>query len=154
ETGRLLEVNPAHCRMHGYTREELLADPPPVFIHPDDAYVVELHLATVRAGGEARGRVRDLRKDGSILPVEVVAKAFTFNGRPCMLAVLRDVSEQLQAYEQLEQRVATRTRELSSLLTISRSVSSMRALQPLLTILFEQLEIVVEYAAAAVIEIE
>lgn len=99
ETGRLLEVNPAHCRMHGYTRDELLDDPPPVFIHPDDASVVELHLATVRAGGEARGRVRDVRKDGSVVPVEVVAKAFTFNGRPCMLAVLRDVSEQLQALE-------------------------------------------------------
>jgi PAS domain S-box-containing protein len=40
------------------------------------------------------------------------------------------------------------------LLTISRSVSSMRALQPLLTVLFEQLDAVVEYAAAAVIEIE
>jgi PAS domain S-box-containing protein len=154
ETGRLLEVNPAHCRMHGYTREELLADPPPVFIHPDDAYVVELHLATVRAGGEARGRVRDLRKDGSVLPVEVVAKAFTFNGRPCMLGVLRDVSEQVQAYERLEERVARRTRELSSLLAISRSVSSMRDLHSLMEILFAQLETVVEYAEASVVVVE
>jgi PAS domain S-box-containing protein len=97
ETERLVEVNPAHCRMHGFTRDELLAEPPPAFIHPDDAPLFRSFLDTVRGGGEFRGRVRDVRKDGTIMPVEVVGKTFTFNGKPHVLGVLRDISEQERA---------------------------------------------------------
>ncbi len=32
--GTLVEVNPAFCRMHGYTREEMLRVQPAGFIHP------------------------------------------------------------------------------------------------------------------------
>ena len=35
ETGIVVEANPAACRMHGYSYEELIGLHPHVFIHPD-----------------------------------------------------------------------------------------------------------------------
>jgi len=150
ETERLVEVNPAHCHMHGFTRDELLGDPTPQFIHPDDAPLFQSFLDTVRKGGEFRGRVRDLRKDGTILPVEVVGKAFTFNGKPHVLGVLRDVSAEVEAQQALEQRVDDRTRELATLLDVSRAMSTTLELEPLLDLLFDQLKSIIEYSAVGI----
>jgi PAS domain S-box-containing protein len=147
ETGRLVEVNDAECRMHGYTREELLADPAPTIVHPDDLHLTRLHVEVVRAGREFRGRMRDVRKDGTVLPVEVIAKPFSYNGQPSMLGVIRDISAEVQAYERLEDRVAERTRELTTLLDVSQSVSSTLDLDDLLGRLLDRLKDVVEYSA-------
>ena len=35
ETGRVVEANPAACRMHGYTRDEFIGLHLTAFIHPD-----------------------------------------------------------------------------------------------------------------------
>src|SRR3954452_22409283 len=67
ETGIIVEANPAACRMHGYTYEELVGRRPQDIIHPDDHGAFDEFLQTVRAGGRFRGRSRDRRKDGTLL---------------------------------------------------------------------------------------
>jgi signal transduction histidine kinase len=56
--------------------------------------------------------------------------------------------------EQLEQRVAERTRDLSLLLDISRNVASTLELKPLLELILDQLRTVVPYTGTAVLTIE
>jgi signal transduction histidine kinase len=56
-----------------------------------------------------------------------------------------------RSYEQLEQRVQERTRELSTLLEVSHNVASTLELKPLLNLILNQIKGVVEYTAATIL---
>jgi signal transduction histidine kinase len=92
-----------------------------------------------------------VRKDGSVLDVALHASAFAYHGRPHALGVIRDVTLQAQARQLLEQRVAERTRELTTLLGISHNVASTLELRPLLRVVLEQLRDVVPYTGASIL---
>jgi signal transduction histidine kinase len=64
------------------------------------------------------------------------------------------VSDQVEAYELLEKRVEERTRELRTLLAVSQSVTSTLDLQPLLTLILDQLNLVVENDGSALLSLE
>jgi PAS domain S-box-containing protein len=149
EDGQLVEVNPAMCRMHGYTYEEFMMLHPTNFIHPDSHTLFADYINTVKAGKKFQARAIDVRKDGTSFPVEVHGTAFDYKGKPHVLAVVRDVTEQVQAYELLEQRVKERTRELSTLLDISHDVASTIELKPLLALVLDQLKTVVDYTGSS-----
>ncbi|MBX6341331.1 MAG: PAS domain S-box protein [Thermomicrobiaceae bacterium] len=109
-TGLVLEANPAACRMHGY--DDMVGLHPTAFIHPDDHHLFADFLRTVRAGGEFRCRARDVRRDGSVFDVDAQGRGFTYRGRPAVLGVVRDVTDEVRAVQELERRVAERTREI------------------------------------------
>jgi hypothetical protein len=44
---------------------------------------------------------------------DIHATPFTYAGKPHLLAIVRDITERVQAQQLLEQRVEERTRELS-----------------------------------------
>ncbi len=67
------------------------------------------------------------------------------------LAVRQRTEEITRASELLEQRVEQRTHELSTLLKVSRNVTSTLDLQPLLALILDQLKTVVDYTGAAII---
>ena len=89
-------------------------------------------------------------RDGSPFDVEVHSSGFTYAGEPHMLNVVRDVTDRVHSVQLLEQRVQERTRELSTLLQISRDVASTLQLEPLLTKTLDLLGEVVSYDAAAI----
>jgi len=93
ETGIVLEANPAFCRMHGYT--QMVGLHPSSFIHPDSHQLFEQYIQTVRQGGEFRTQAKDVRRDGTVFDVEVLGRGFTYRGRPALLGVVRDITEQL-----------------------------------------------------------
>lgn len=68
--------------------------------------------------------------------------------------VARDITERMEARLLLEQRVEERTRELSTLLDVSRSVSSTLEVQPLLARLLEQIRGVAEFDRSAFMLLE
>jgi PAS domain S-box-containing protein len=154
ETGALVDVNPAFCAMHGRGRDEMLRMHPTDFIHPDDHHIFQDFIATVRAGGQFRARARDFRRDGTVFPVEVLGTPFWYGGQPRVLAVVRDVTEEVEAMRLLEDRVMERTRELSTLLEVSRNLVGTLALKPLLGVVLDQLRTVVDYGSAAVLTLE
>ncbi len=110
--GQLVDFNPAAAHMHGYTPEEFRQLQPPQFIHPDSLHLFAEYIEAVKSGQFFRGQAVDIRKDGTPFHVEVLGSGFTYRGQPHTLAVMRDISEQVQAQELLEQRVEERTREL------------------------------------------
>ena len=59
-----------------------------------------------------------------------------------------------RSHEQLEQRVAERTRELSSLLEISHTVASTLQLKPLLGLILDQLKLVIDYTGSSILTVE
>jgi PAS domain S-box-containing protein len=150
ESGLLVEANPAASRMHGFTHEEFLAISRPTdFIHADARSSFGLFLQTIKTGGQFQDRTVALRRDGTVFPIEVRGTPITYRGKVHGLAVVRDITEQVQAYQLLEKRVEERTRELSTLLDISHDVASTIELKPLLAIVLDQLKMVVNYTGSS-----
>ncbi|HLF29124.1 MAG TPA: PAS domain S-box protein [Anaerolineae bacterium] len=152
--GQLVDFNAAAAHMHGYTPEEFRQLQPPDFIHADSLPLFKEYMDTVRAGDPFRARAVDRRKDGSLFHVEVFGAGFTYRQRPHALAIVRDITEEVQAQQLLEQRVMERTRELSTLLDISHNVASTLELKPLLGLILDQLHIVMEYSGATIFTLQ
>ncbi|HEX6478057.1 MAG TPA: PAS domain S-box protein [Ktedonobacteraceae bacterium] len=104
EDGHLVEVNPAACRMHGYSYEEFIALHPTAFIHPNSHHLFAEYLQTVRAGGQFHARADDIRKDGTTFPVEVYGTTFIYKGMSHVLGIVRDITKQVQAEELLREK--------------------------------------------------
>ncbi|MBX3654497.1 MAG: PAS domain S-box protein [Ramlibacter sp.] len=120
QTLRFLTVNDAAVNHYGYTRAEFLSMSLDDIRPQEELPALHDHLATL--GSEAgRTRVwRHLRKDGSVILVEVSSHALDFDGRPARMVLAHDVTGRVRAREALEQlnetleqRVAERTRDLA-----------------------------------------
>jgi PAS domain S-box-containing protein len=153
-TGVVVEANSAAHRMHGYTYEEFLGLHPTAFIHPDYHSAFAAFVETARAGGQFQVRAMDVRKDGSAFHVDVRGTAFTYQGKPHVLGVIRDITEQQESRQMLERHVAERTRELSALLEVAQNVTAMLELEPLLGLILDQLKQVVGYEGASIFALE
>ena len=98
--GHYLDVNPQACAMTGYDREELLR------LGAVDTYPLEeREAAAARAAEVASGRSivfdrRLLRKDGTVILVEINARPLP-DGR--LLAAMRDITERRNLENQLRQ---------------------------------------------------
>jgi PAS domain S-box-containing protein len=147
--GHVLEANPAACTMHGYPYEEFVELDATDIIHPDYHRIREEFAERVGTGGIYTTRSVAVRKDGSTFPAQVWGRSFTYNGRPAILGIVRDITEQVQAEEVLEHRVEERTRELATLLEVSRDVASTLDLDRLIQAVLEQVRSVAEYDRAA-----
>jgi PAS domain S-box-containing protein len=148
--GQLVDLNPAAARMHGYSIEEFRRLAPGQFIHGGSLPIFAQFLETVRAGRRFRARARNLRRDGTPFHIEVGGTGFTYRGELHALAVVRDISEEVEAYRFLEERVEERTHELSMLLDVSANIASTLDLPLLLELVLEQIQQVVDYDGASV----
>jgi PAS domain S-box-containing protein len=149
DDAQIVEVNPAACRIFGYTYEELLGLYPRDLIHSDTYASFDGYLDTIRSGGQILTQAVGLRKDGTAFHLEVRGTPFMYKGKLHSLTVVRDITEQVEAYELLEKRVEERTRELSTLLDISHNVASYIELTPLLAIVLDQLKMVADYSGSS-----
>jgi two-component system nitrate/nitrite sensor histidine kinase NarX len=93
-----------------------------------------------------------IRQDNSLLNVEWRAVAFTYQGRACALALLRDVSKRILAEAQLQQRVGLRAHEQTTLLEISQTLASTLELQP--GLILDQLRVLIQYTHACLFTLE
>jgi PAS domain S-box-containing protein len=154
ETSAIVEVNPAFCRMFGYSRAELLGRRATSLVHPRSRAAVAAYRREVAAKGQSHASAVALRKDGSPIHLDLLGRTFTFRGQAAQLCVSRDATEQVRALELLEQRVDERTRELRSVLQIARDVASTLDVGRLLDVILDQLKTVVDYTGASVYRLD
>lgn len=121
--GIIVEANPNACRMYGYAAGELVGLPAKAIIHPDYYHGFSNFRAGIERTGRFLARSVNVCKDGTPLDVEVHGGPFVFQGAPHLLAVVRDVREQLEAERKVEEgRVKLeRLHEAASLLEGCRS---------------------------------
>lgn len=146
ETGLVVEANPAAGAMLGYAREEFIGLHPTAFIHPDSLHRFSQAAQAAQSSGVFEALMVYLRRDKSTFYVEMRGTAFTYQDRPGLLCVVRDVSERVQAERLLQQQVETRTREQLTLLEISHTLASTLELQP--GLILDQLRGIIEYTHA------
>jgi PAS domain S-box-containing protein len=152
ETGLVVEANPAACAMHGYSREEFVGLPLTAFIHPDSQYLFSEYIRVFQSVGVFDRRTQHIRRDGSKFYAEWRGSAFTFQGRPSLLGVVRDVSKRIKAEQLLSQRAETRTHEQAKLLEISHTLASTLEFQP--GLILDQLREIVEYTHGGLFALE
>ena len=153
--GQIVEANSAACAMYGCPRDEVIGLPIGSFIHVDHLRPGAHKLTGTREWDDAHDEhVPWVRKDGSLIYMEVRASTFTYRGTPHRLVVVRDITERVQAYDLLERRVEERTQELSTLLDVSHNVASTLELRPLLNLTLDQLKMVADYTGASVLTLQ
>ncbi|RPI35403.1 MAG: PAS domain S-box protein, partial [Methanoregulaceae archaeon] len=99
ETGALLESNAAASEMYGYSRDEFLR-----MKNTDlSAETEETRKVTTESPqGQVQVPLRyHRRKDGTVFPVEILGRFFTWNNRPVHIAAIRDISKRMKAEEEL-----------------------------------------------------
>jgi PAS domain S-box-containing protein len=146
ETSLVVEANPAACTLYGYARDEFIGLPLTLFIHTDSHQLFNEYVQAVQSSGRSEDLEIHLQRDGALIFVELHGAAFTYQDQPCVLSVVHDVSQRVQAERLLQQRVEARTREQSTLLEISQTLASALELQP--GLILDQLRVIIDYTHA------
>ena len=152
ETGLVVEANPAACLMHGYAHEEFIGLLLTSFIHPDSQSAFHEYIQAFQSGGVFDTQIQHIRRDGSTFYAEWRGTAFIYQGRSCLLGIVRDVSERIQAEQNLHRREEIRTHEQETLLAISHILASTLELQP--GLILDQLREIVEYSHGGLFALE
>ena len=103
---RVIAVNDAAARLYGYTKEELLHMDVKVFRIPEDRDLQLQGYKDDMSNTTERGVVRHLKKDGTVIFVQIISNDIIFEGRPVRLSLTNDISEKLKAEDSLRQSEA------------------------------------------------
>ena len=126
---RFLDVNDIACARYGYTREEFRAmtirDIRPV----EDIAALEQRVASARGTVVGSGPWRHLRKNGSVIMVEINSHNLFIHGQRARVVCPLDVTDRVHAEDevrrmtlQLEHEVKLRTDELARSLALQQSL--------------------------------
>lgn len=103
ETLRVLAVNQAALNMHGFSREEFVSRQITELIHPDmrELAVTQLRSETPQANRASR----HLRKDGSVIALDLTAYDIRFEGRHCRFVMAVDATEREALEQELDRQI-------------------------------------------------
>ena len=102
ETLRFLAISDAVVRTYGYSRDELLTMTI-LDIRPEEDRARVRAMLPGLTGSNDAGTWRHVRRDGSLIHVDVTTHSITFAGRKARLVTAYDVTERHQLEEQLRQ---------------------------------------------------
>jgi PAS domain S-box-containing protein len=152
ELDSVVEANPAACEMHGYSHQEFIGMDREVFVDIESLAVFREQVQATGTGSVFEALTIHMRKDGSRFQVEERNSAIVFRGRPCLLSVLRDVSQRIQKEKILDRQIENQMREQATLLAISHTLASTLEFQPAMII--DQLREIIEYTHCALFALE
>ena len=105
-TMRVIAANEAAARLYGYTKEELLDMSVTAFRVPEDRGLQMREWKEHVDSTTERNIVRHMKKDGTIMFIQVVANDIVFDGRTVRLSLTNDITEKLQAEDSLRKSEA------------------------------------------------
>jgi PAS domain S-box-containing protein len=103
ETLSFLAVNDAAITHYGYSRTEFLAMTIKDIRPPEDIPALLENINKVNDGVDEAGVWQHLKKDGSVIAVEITSHVTTFNGRRSEMVLAHDVTAQLRATQELKE---------------------------------------------------
>lgn len=124
EKNIIIQVNRKAAEIYGYSKEELIGQPPSILTTEQHSNNHKKMLEEISQFGKARKTVFEengIKKDGSIFPIEVSYSLSDLeNKEDCsIIAIMRDITDRITyqealetAYDEMELRVQERTAEL------------------------------------------
>jgi diguanylate cyclase (GGDEF)-like protein/PAS domain S-box-containing protein len=94
--GRILDVNPATCKLYGYSREELLA-----LRDRDLAADAATHIELLSTPSTRRVGHLHHRKDGTVFQADIYLRRFTYQGHKITVEAVRDMTPQKRAEQKI-----------------------------------------------------
>src|SRR5262249_12069685 len=101
EQGNILDANPAASRRLGYTREELLRLTTRDIDDPEFAAGFQSPLQSQLKAAVMRCECIHRTKDGKRIHVDINTSAIYLDGKPAVLAVMRDITQRKRTEEAL-----------------------------------------------------
>lgn len=99
--GKVLDVNPAACRLHGVSREDLIGEYIYKLIPPEQREKAEVEFNKLVKGEYDVLESYSLTKDVRSVPVEIRARRIDYSGEPALLLLVRDITERKRAEEEI-----------------------------------------------------
>lgn len=105
--GTFVYANRVTAALHGYQDEqEFLSIQLRDLDVPESESLIADRMRQIKENGFARFEVAHYRKDKTVFPLEVLAKAIYWHGEPAILSVAADITEQKLLREKLQQSEA------------------------------------------------
>jgi PAS domain S-box-containing protein len=102
--GRILEANEAASAMYGYSREELLIKRnTDLSAEPEDTQRVTQETPIAEDQVVKISLRFHRKKDGTVFPVEITGRFFTWHGRSVHIAAIRDITERVRSEQERAQ---------------------------------------------------
>lgn len=118
ETLAFLAVNNAAVHLYGYSREDFLAMTIKDIRPPEDVPALREAVAAVSSGYTTPQRWRHVKKDGTVIQVEITSHTIDVQGRPAELVMARD----LTAWVNAEARILHLNRVYAVLSDINQTI--------------------------------
>ena len=99
--GRFIESNERVLESTGYAKEEFLELNISKIVETDQVSYIEEMLTKISQEKEARFEINVKTKKGDIIPNEINCRYISYLGKPCFLAVARDITQTKQLQNQL-----------------------------------------------------
>jgi PAS domain S-box-containing protein len=119
----IVSVNDAAISAYGYSRAEFLTkNILDIRLHQDTQKVVEA-AKNLSGNLDLNGNWQHIKKDGSVIQVNITSQKITFNNSPNLLVMARDMTEQLlfeQRLEKINQEILSKKRNLRETQLISK----------------------------------
>ncbi len=104
ETGLIVEANSMALQLYGYSHEELLTKTNlDLSAEPEETLRFTHEIQTFPDRILNIPHRLHLKKDGTVFPVEITARSFSWKGRPVLFVTARDITERKRAEEQIRQ---------------------------------------------------
>ncbi|MDD4901391.1 MAG: PAS domain S-box protein [Patescibacteria group bacterium] len=101
--GKIIDCNRAACKMLGYKRDELLSMNAGEIVPKKDAKEIFPKLIkNLLNKGSAAAQSKNIRKDGTVFPVEAFFKLTRQTGEPIVFLTVRDISHHKEVEKQIK----------------------------------------------------
>ena len=100
--GTIISANKASSDLYGYDIDELVGMDIARLVPPGKVKKFRDKIRTVLSGEWARQRVKRIRKDGSVIQVELSMGILPMGNQKSLLSFSRDITEQLRAEEEMQ----------------------------------------------------
>ncbi|MCR4332438.1 MAG: PAS domain S-box protein, partial [Sulfuricaulis sp.] len=97
--GKILYANETAWKARGYTQDELMKLDLRTIDTPEHAKLIPSRMREVLERGQLTFESAHYRKDGSVMPIEVSARAFDWGGKMVFLSAMRDITVRVREDE-------------------------------------------------------
>jgi len=101
--GNFIDINTTAYERLGYTKEEMMSRHVSQLDPPEFSARVPERMEQIRKYGKAVFESAHIKKDGSVMPVEINSIVINYEGRKALFSIVRDITERKLAEEQIFQ---------------------------------------------------